>query len=294
MTGWHFHEGEEIAEGIQAVRLLGGGRRYEAYLAWHEHLRALVVVKVVRPGLVAETGTLAGLRGEARHLARLAHPMLLRSFGGQLDGERPHIVLELIDGPRLSTLIRRYGVDLEQLLPLALNLCAVLHYLAHERVVHLDVKPANIIMAGEPRLIDLSIARRMDELGALRVPVGTDAFMAPEQCDPRLFERIGPASDVWGLGATLHTALTGRRPFADDGMRFPQLRTAPLGLPDGVPAPVADIVRACLRPDPADRPTAAEIGDRLEPIVDALPAPRLGRFRPTPRRTRPIHQEVLS
>ena len=294
MNGWHFREGDDIAEGLRAVRLLGGGRRYEAYLAWHDHLRALVVVKVVRPGLVAETGTLEGLRGEARHLARLAHPMLLRSFGGRLDGDRPHIVLELIDGPRLSTLIRRYGVTLEQLLPLALNLCAVLHYLAHERVVHLDVKPENIIMGHEPRLIDLSIARRLDELASLRTPVGTDAFMAPEQCDPALFARIGPAADVWGIGATLHSALTGRRPFADDGMRFPQLRSAPLPLPDGVPGVVADLVRACLRPDPADRPAAAEIGDRLEPIVDALPAPRLGRFRPTPPRTRPIHQEVLS
>ena len=102
-------------------------------------------------------------------LRTLAHPMLLRSYGAQLGGERPHLVLEHIEGPRLSTLMRRYGMSLEQLLPLALNLCAVLHYLAHERVVHLDVKPSNIIMGGEPRLIDLSIARRLDELHELQL-----------------------------------------------------------------------------------------------------------------------------
>src|ERR671914_292309 len=87
-----------------------------------------------------------------------------RSFGAQLGGERPHLVLEHIEGPRLSTLMRRYGMSLEQLLPLALNLCSVLHYLAHAGVVHLDVKPSNVIMGGEPRLIDLSIARTLDEL----------------------------------------------------------------------------------------------------------------------------------
>ena len=201
-------------------------------------------------------------------LRALAHPMLLRSYGAQLGGERPHLVLEHIEGPRLSTLMRRYGMNLEQLLPLALNLCSVLHYLAHEGVVHLDVKPSNIIMGGEPRLIDLSIARRLDELHELRSPVGTDLWMAPEQRDVERFGEIGPASDVWGLGATLRAAM-----------------------PDRVPAPVGDAVAACLAPRPADRPTADELARALEPLVDALPAPRLGRFRPSPRRRNP-HQEV--
>jgi serine/threonine protein kinase len=265
MTGWNFSEGDEIAPDLRAVRLLGGGRRYEAYLAWADHLRSLVVVKVLRPHHV---GDLDALRREAAMLQALAHPMLLRSFGAALGGERPHLVLEHIEGLRLSTLMRRYGMSLEQLLPLALNLCAVLHYLAHERVVHLDVKPSNIIMGGEPRLIDLSIARRFDELRELRSPVGTDLWMAPEQRDAERFAEIGPASDIWGLGATLRAAL-----------------------PDRVPAPVGDAVAACLAPRPADRPTADELARALEPLVDALPAPRLGRFRPSPRRRNP-HQEV--
>jgi eukaryotic-like serine/threonine-protein kinase len=265
MTGWNFSEGDEIAPGLRAVRLLGGGRRYEAHLAWADHLRALVVVKVLRPSHVDD---LDALRREAGMLRALAHPMLLRSYGAQLGGERPHLVLEHIEGPRLSTLVRRYGMNLEQLLPLALNLCAVLHYLAHERVVHLDVKPSNIIMSGEPRLIDLSIARRFSELGELRSPIGTDLWMAPEQRDVERFGDIGPASDIWGLGATLRAAM-----------------------PERVPAPVRDAVATCLEPRPADRPTADELARALEPMVDALPAPRLGRFRPSPRRRNP-HQEV--
>jgi eukaryotic-like serine/threonine-protein kinase len=269
MTRWDFREGEEIAPGLHTVRLIGGGRRYEAYLAWADHLRTLVVAKVVRPDQVHDPATLAGLRGEAAMLRALAHPMLLRSFGAALDDERPHVVLELIEGPRLSTLIRRFGLSVEQLLPLALNLCAVLHYLAHERVVHLDVKPRNIIMGGDPRLIDLSIARRIDDLADLRTPIGTEGYMAPEQRDPDRFGEIGPASDIWGLGATLREAL-----------------------PDRAPAHVRAAVDACLEPRPFDRPTAAELAAVLEPVVDALPAPRLGRFRPAPRTRSNHHQEV--
>jgi eukaryotic-like serine/threonine-protein kinase len=221
MSSWGFHEGEQIVPGRTVVDLLGSGLRYETYLAWDEHLRALVVAKVVLPGLVGDRDAMSGLAGEAALLERLAHPMLPRSFGARLDGDRPHLVLEHIEGPRLSTLIRRFGLILEQFLPLALNLCAALHYISREKVVHLDVKPSNVIMAGAPRLIDLSVARTFDQLGALTSPVGTDAYMSPEQCDPRRFGEIGPATDVWGLGATLYEALVRERPFPSDGRTGP-------------------------------------------------------------------------
>ena len=259
MNSWHFHEGDEIADGLRALRLLGGGTRYEAYLATDERLRAPVVVKVLRPRLTQDPDTIAGLRGEVRMLERLAHPALVRSFAASLDAPRPHVVLEHVEGPRLSTLIRSYGVDVEQLLPLALQLCSVLHYLAGEGVVHLDVKPRNVIMGATPRLIDLSIARPMDELGRLRSAVGTETYMAPEQRDPARFGELGPPADIWGLGMTLAEAL------GADG-------SAPLGA----------LVTACLEPRPADRPTAGQLADAIEPLVGALPAPRLGRFRPRP------------
>jgi serine/threonine-protein kinase len=280
MERWNLREHDEIVQCRWAVRLLGGGRRYEAYLAWDDHLRALVVVKLLRPDQVADPDALRGLAAEAALLARLAHPMLVRSFGAVLAGERPHLVLELIDGPRLSTLIRRFGLSLEQLLPLAVSLCAALHYLARERVVHLDVKPRNVVMGATPRLIDLSVARRLDELADLRAPVGTDSYMAPEQCDPDRFGELGPPADVWGLGVTLYEALTRTRPFANGQARFPQLHHAPRPLSDRVPPALAAAVMACLEPRPRDRPTAGQLADALEPLAGALPPPRLGRFRP--------------
>jgi serine/threonine protein kinase len=279
-TSWRLAEGDEIAPARRALRLLGGGRRYEAYLAWDEHLLAPVVVKLLRPHLLGDERARAALAAEAALLADLSHPLLLRSFGAVLSGPRPQLVLEQIEGPRLSTLIRRYGLALEQVLPLGLDVARLLRYLHAERVLHLDVKPSNIIMDGRPRLIDLSVARRIDDLDALSAPVGTDPYMAPEQCDVARFDRLGPAADVWGLGATLFEALAGTPPFAPDGERFPQLRRVPSPLPRTVPKPLTGLVLACLAPEPAQRPALAAMERTLQELVDGLPAPRVSRFRP--------------
>ncbi len=82
-----------------------------------------MAVKIVRPDRVADEGSLAGLRAEVDILGRLGHPVIVRAFDAVTDGPRPHVVLEFLDGPRLFTLIRRYGIVPEQLLPLALG-CA--------------------------------------------------------------------------------------------------------------------------------------------------------------------------
>ncbi len=273
---WELAEGDAIVPGRRALRLLGGGRRHEVYLAWDERLHAVVVAKLLRPAYVADVAPLAA---EAALLRELAHPLLLRSFGAVLDGPRPHLVLEHVEGPRLSTLIRRYGLSVEQLLPLGLEIARLLRYLGAQDVVHLDVKPANVIMDGRPRLIDLSVARRSAELAALTAPVGTDPYMAPEQCAAERFGAIGPASDVWGLGATLYEALAGVPPFPPDGERFPQLRRAPAPLGRRVPRPIAALVGACLAPEPAARPSLDAVERALQELVGALPAPRISRLR---------------
>ena len=291
---WGFEEGDEIAPGRYAVRLLGGGRRYEAYLAWDDTLHALVVVKVIRPGQVEAPGTLSGMTGEARALGDLAHPSIVRSFDAVLDGDRPHLVLELLDGPRLSTLERRYGIAVEQLLPLALQLCSALHYMAAQGYAHLDVKPRNIIMSSTPKLIDLSIARRFEDARRSSEPIGTDAYMAPEQCDPARFREIEERTDVWGLGVTLYEALARRRPFPDGdhasttaAERFPQLVREPEPLPRDIPPSVAEVVRACLLDNPRERPTPHEVAERFQPLAAGLPMPRIGRFRPGSTAPRP-------
>jgi serine/threonine-protein kinase len=278
---WRFAEGDEIAPGRYATRLLGGGDRYEAWLAWDDRLFTFVVAKLLRPHLVEDSAARRGLVRELAALERLGHPSLVRTFDAVLDGPRPHLVLEAVDGPRLSTLLRRYGIALEQVLPLALSLCSVLHYLAGAETVHLDVKPRNVVMSSTPRLIDLSVARTFDELGDISGPVGTDGYMAPEQCVEARFGEIGPAADVWGLGATLYETLAGRPPFPDAHPGwYPQLDTPPAPLdPKKAPPPLADLVLSCLSPRPDDRPSPAQLAGALEPFVATLPRPRLGRYR---------------
>ncbi len=286
---WHLQDGDEIAAGHYALRRLGGGERYEAYLAFDEHRYCPVVVKVVRPHLVDDAATLRGLRREYELARRLDHPVVLRAFELVEHPPRPLLVLEHLEGPRLSSLLRRHGpLPAQQLLPLGIEIASALHYLHREGVVHLDVKPSNIIMGAPPRLIDLSIARSVEEAAALRHTVGTDRYLAPEQAAPPATGIPGPAADVFGLGATLFEALAGYRPF-DDGtddrsaraeLRWPQLVDDPRPLPVGTPDDLVKVLMACLDRDPDRRPTPAGLAEGLEPLLARLPKPVLGGFRP--------------
>ena len=283
-ASWGFHQGDSITAELTAVRRLGGGSAYEAYLAFDEITYAPVVVKVVRPDQVDDQHTLRGLRREVEALATVNHPVVVRALRHDTEGERPYVVLEQLDGPRLSSLIRRFGpLQEQQYLPLAVELASAAHYLRRLGWVHLDIKPSNIIMGAPARLIDLSVARTVERAAALEYPVGTDAYMAPEQCDPRRAGGPCPASDVWGLGATVFHAVAGYRPFdygdgdADDlTARYPQLVEEPYELPEHVPAEVAKILYATLDPDPHGRPLPHEVAEALEPVLARQPRVRLG------------------
>ncbi|HYI44236.1 MAG TPA: serine/threonine-protein kinase [Actinomycetota bacterium] len=288
---WEFGEGAEIVPGRHAFKRLGGGERYEAYLAWDDHLAALVVVKILRPNSVEDESSLRSLRREARILQRLGHPVVLRCFDAVVEGPRPHLLLEHLEGRTLSVLLRKGPIQIEQLLPLALNISSALHYLAAEGVVHLDVKPSNIVMGIPPRLIDFSIARSVERAQRITSQIGTDAYMAPEQCDPGNRGEIGPPADVWGLGVTLARSILGHSPWpnvsdedeeSDDlTTRFPQLELTPTPFHKSVPALLQTVIAACLERDPSDRPTASEVALAIEPLVSVMPKrPVLGRLRP--------------
>jgi serine/threonine protein kinase len=281
---WNLQEGDAITPELTALRLLGGGSAYEAFLAFDEITYGPVVVKVVRPTEVDDPETLHGLEREATALEIANHPAVVRGLRHDVDGPRPHLVLEHIEGPRLSTLIRRHGrLSEQQYVPLAIDIASALHFFRHADVVHLDIKPSNVIMGSPARLIDLSIARSSASAAALTSVVGTDAYLAPEQADPGgRFGVPGHASDVWGLGTTLFHAIAGERPFRDGDRkserpaeRHPQLVDRPGELPPRVPAEVAKIVYGALEPHPEDRPLPHEVAQALEPVLAALPAPKL-------------------
>jgi serine/threonine protein kinase len=283
---WGFGPGDAITADLSAVKLLGGGSSYEAYLAFDEITYGPVVVKVVRPDQVEDRSSLRGLRREVRALKAVNHPVVVRGLRHDLEGERPHVVLEQVDEPRLSSLIRRHGrLPEQQYLPLGVEIAGALHYLTRVGWAHLDIKPSNIIMGAPARLIDLSVARPLERAAALTAEIGTDAYMAPEQCRPGGVGVPGPASDVWGLGATLFHAVAGYRPF-DDGRRdaedreerYPQLVQEPKELPEQVPHEVQKIVLAALQEDPADRPLPHEVAEALEPVMARQPKARFAGF----------------
>lgn len=285
---WALEQGDEIAPGRSVLKPLGGGHLYEVYLVWDDRLFAVMVAKLLRPDLAGDERARRGLAREAEALERLSHPVLLRGFDAALDGEYPHVLVEHLEGPTLRRLIKRTGpLPPQQLLPLALHVAAALHYLAGEEMVHLDVKPENIIMGIPPRLIDFSLVQPLERARRITGWIGTRAYMPPEQCAPGEAGQIGPASDVWGLGATLFHAIVGEPPFgrarskdsdAPLEERFPQLTEEPRPWPSRVAPDLAESVSACLRKDPDERPTAAELALSLEPQVAALPEKlRLGR-----------------
>jgi eukaryotic-like serine/threonine-protein kinase len=288
-SSWAFDEGAPIAPGRTVLRELGGGSRYQALLVWDERRFAIMVAKVLRPDQAGDEHALRELRREAEALQRLAHPVIVRGFDAVLDGPHPHLLIEHLEGPTLRRVIKKGGpLPLQQALPLALHIAAALHYMARERMVHLDVKPDNIVMGVPPRLIDLSIASDLERAARLRGPIGTDSYMAPEQCTAD--GTMGTACDVFGLGATLFHALTGQKPFPrepdsraseDPAIRFPQLHEEPLPLPDRLPAPLTSLVARMLDRNPASRPAAGEVAAELEPLVAALPRKlTFGRRRP--------------
>lgn len=282
-ASWNLEPGAQIAEGRSILKRLSGGNRYEVFLTWDDRLFAITVTKVLRPDQAEDEHALGELRREVEVLRRLAHPCLVRCFDASLEGQYPHVMLEHLEGPTLRRLIKQQNnIPLEQLLPLALHVAAVLQYMANEGFVHLDVKPSNIVMGVPPRLIDLSIAQSFESAAELRHSLGTDPYMPPEQCDPAAHPGlVGHAADVWGLGATLFHALTGETPFTrgvsrskDRTERFPQLVEEPKPLPRHVPEPLQELISRMLAKNPAERPAASEVASALEPLV-ALIAPRL-------------------
>jgi len=278
-ASWNFEEGEEIHPGRVVLKPIGGGNRYEVCLVWDESLYALGVAKVLRPDQAENEKALRDLGREVEALGALAHPTLVRSFDAVLDGPKPHVLIEHLEGPSLRRLIRRDGaIPIQQLLPLAAHVAGALQYMAQQGYVHLDVKPDNIVMGLPPRLLDLSIARTLERAARTDGPLGTDPYMAPEQCVPRAEASapIGPATDVWGLGATLFHAASGEKPFprgSGEGgpERFPQLVEEPGPLPEWIPEELSALILEMLDREADNRPSCAEVVERLQPLVAELP-----------------------
>ncbi|MEU5698958.1 serine/threonine-protein kinase [Streptomyces aurantiacus] len=257
---------------IGAYRLLarlGAGGMGHVYLARSDRGRT-VAVKLVRQELAEQEQFRARFRQEVRAARRVGGYWTAPVLDADTEAAVPWVATGYVAGPSLQTVVgREHGALPERSVRiLAAGLAHALQDIHAAGLIHRDLKPSNVLVTIDgPRVIDFGIARALETVtdggltrtGAL---VGSPGFMAPEQVrgDP-----ITPACDIFCLGSILSYAATGELPFgtANSGVHALMFRIAQEE-PDleGVPEGIADLVRQCLRKDPASRPTLGDILER--------------------------------
>jgi eukaryotic-like serine/threonine-protein kinase len=263
--------GSRVLPGYRVLGRLHRSNVYDVFDVWSEERWARCVVKTLRPDRLDDRRARAALLREGRLLRDMAHPHLVRAWEVHA-APRPLVVLETLTGQTLSHMIDTSPRPLRaaEAAFLGLHLVAALRYLHGRGLLHLDLKPSNIVAeAGRAVVIDLSVARRPGRMPPGR---GTWCYMAPEQARGG---EIGPAADVWGLGVVLFEAVTGEAAFTDTLTDRPQLAAPAPRVRDvrRVPAALAGVVDACLRPDPGDRPGLADVREALE-VIAGVPGVR--------------------
>jgi serine/threonine protein kinase len=270
--------GTAIAPGYEVLGHLSRGRRLDVYDAWDRERGCRCVIKALRPERLDDAKARGALLEEGRLLRSLSHPHLVRGYE-VTDTPEPLVVMETLGGQTLAHMIEADGVlSVADAAQLGLQLGSAMRYLHANGVLHLDLKPSNVVAeAGRARVIDLSVARAP---GPAHAGIGTWCYMAPEQ-----FEGgdLGPAADVWGIGAVLFEATVGEPPFEEytldgtgsgyltdsDELERPPARTQALGR---VPDALAGVMASFLAHEPGHRPSIVEAMARLEPLTGLPPS----------------------
>jgi serine/threonine protein kinase len=254
-------------------RRLASGGMCAIYELGHRVLNRRFALKILAPELAADPYALARFGREAEVVAGLCHPNVVSILDwDQLEDGSPFLVMELLDGEDLLARIAgRGGLPLDEIARIADELLAGLTVAHRAGIVHRDLKPSNIFLArdgagGERAvLLDFGISklRGVETLSGLQESVGTPLYMAPEQVRAQQDE-VGPAADVWSMGAILHEMATGSPAFDADNLpaivhrvlcgRPTPLRRRRPDLPDSFER----LVARALDPDPARRPRDAE------------------------------------
>jgi eukaryotic-like serine/threonine-protein kinase len=199
---------------------IGRGGMGAVYLAERAdgEFEKLVAIKLVKRGMDTDE-ILRRFRSERRILASLEHLNIARLYdGGASDDGRPYLVMELVEGQKITDYCDALGLSVTQRLDMFGSVCAAVQHAHQNLVVHRDIKPSNILVTpdGTPKLLDFGIARLVDDesgdaaLTQTGMRMLTPDYAAPEQLRG---EPVTTASDVFALGAVLYELLAGRRPF---------------------------------------------------------------------------------
>jgi len=246
-----------------------------------------LAVKVVHAEHAADPEFRARFRQEVSAARRVSGAFTAPVVDADPNAELPWMATLFIPGPTLAEQVKRNGaMEAGEVRRLGAGLAEALRDIHRAGVVHRDLKPSNVLLAPDgPKVIDFGISRPTDsdvrtETGKL---IGSPPFMAPEQFQrPR---EVGPAADVFAMGAVLAHAATGRGPFDSDSPYIAAYQVVH-NEPDlaGVPDDLVPLILRCLAKDPAERPLPAEVMDALRQPVPAR-APRIPAQRRSPEET---------
>jgi serine/threonine protein kinase len=289
-------EGHLLAGRYRLGDVLGSGGMGRVWRARDEVLHRTVAVKELRAGLYAAEADRAVLHArtqkEARAAARINHPGVVTVHDVLEHDDRPWIVMEYVDGPSLADALKQTGsFDAREAARIGLHVLGALRAAHSVGVLHRDVKPGNVMLAKDGRVLltDFGIAAIEGDSTITRTGelVGSIDYLAPERIRG---EDPGPASDLWALGATLYTAVEERSPFR---------RTSPISTLQAVvaeePEPsynagtLGPVIVALLRKDVEDRPGAVEAERMLLEAMEGR-APRQAQAHVP---TRQVSQEEL-
>jgi serine/threonine protein kinase len=268
-------DGRRIAGRYELGAQLGEGGVGIVWRAEDTLLGRPVAIKEVELPPAVRDQQRAALRArvirEARAAARLSHPGAVTLFDVVQDGGQDYIIMELVEGPTLDQLVAGQGpLPPQRAAMLGLRLLATLEAAHRAGIVHRDVKPSNVLVRddGTTKLTDFGTASLTGdpELTVTGVVVGSPAYMAPEQI--RGLD-VGPATDLWALGATLYFAVEGEPPFKSSTTQFEVLNAIVNDPPRrarrlGVLGPVIDRL---LRKDPDQRPASADVWYQLRRVA---------------------------
>jgi len=253
-----------------------------------------VAVKVIRSELASDPDFRGRFRREVAAARRVNGLFTAMVVDADVDAEEPWLATAYVPGPSLAEAVREHGpLPASSVLALTAGLAESLAAIHAAGVVHRDLKPPNVLLAEDgPRVIDFGISRAAEATSMTRAGfvIGSPGFMSPEQAEGG---EVGPASDVFSLGAVLVFAASGESPFGS-GMTAALVYRVVHGAPrlDGVPAAIRPLVEQCLAKDPSQRPAVSDLmveADAFESTTGWLPEPIMREFpeRPAPAAAQP-------
>lgn len=264
--------GTIVAGTYRITRHIGSGGSSHVFEAEHVRLGKPFAIKLLRPELDPTRQTAQRFRREARAIAKLSSEYIVSVVDcGELPDQTPYLVMDLLEGEDLRSLLKRErSLPARRVVPLMVEACRALTEAHGAGLVHRDLKPENLFITRRStgvdwcKVLDFGVAKMDASLATTQgAIVGTVRYMAPEQLADGA--KVGPATDIYALGAILYECLSGHPAHVGDSIQeamFSVLNKEPPPL-ESVPQALGSLVQRCLAKDPTQRPGSAQALEKL-------------------------------